>query len=162
MVNLGFFSSSLDNLSVDERLYKDVQDWVFQRIRESVPIQKNITPANASKPEDVKTTQTNFAHYVIQASRGNFLYVDLVLNFFKEGKLQVKSSSFGMIPTTLSEVFLLAFNLKYPTHEAFLKVSQGHNYYIRVLIHLCPYSLGQRPYLHYGCQPPAFVPSGLV
>ena len=56
------------------------------------------------------------------ASRGNFLYVDLVLSFFKEGKLQVKSSSFGMIPMTLSEVFLLAFNLKYPSHEAFLKV----------------------------------------
>ena len=27
-----------------------------------------------------------------------------------------------MIPMTLSEVFLLAFNLKYPSHEAFLKV----------------------------------------
>ena len=60
--------------------------------------------------------------YFFPASRGNFLYVDLVLSFFKEGKLQVKSSSFGMIPMTLSEVFLLAFNLKYPSHEAFLKV----------------------------------------
>ena len=59
---------------------------------------------------------------LIQASRGSFLYIDLILNFFKEGKLQVKSSSFGMIPMTLSEVFLLAFNLKYPCHEAFLKV----------------------------------------
>ena len=27
-----------------------------------------------------------------------------------------------MIPMTLSEVFLLAINLKYPSHEAFLKV----------------------------------------
>ena len=85
-------------------------------------MQKNITPVNVSKPEEVKASQTNFAHYVIQASRGNFLYVDLVLSFFKEGKLQIKSSSFGMIPMTLSEVFLLAFNLKYPSHEAFLKV----------------------------------------
>merc|ERR1719225_1524543 len=117
-----FHRLSLDKLSEDERLYKDVQDLVFQRIRESVLIQKNITPNATIKPEEVKACQTNFAHYVIQASRGNFLYVDLVLNFFKEGKLQVKSSSFGMIPMTLSEVFLLAFNLKYPSHEAFLKV----------------------------------------
>ena len=48
--------------------------------------------------------------------------MDLVLNFFKEGKLQVKSASFGMIPLTLSEVYLLAFNLKFQTQEAFLKV----------------------------------------
>ena len=107
---------------MDERIYKDVQDLVFQRIRESVLTQKNITPANITKPEEIKLSQTNFAHYVIQASRGNFLYIDLVLAFFKEGKLQVKSSSFSMIPMSLSQVFLLAFNLKYPTHEAFLKV----------------------------------------
>ena len=110
---------------MDERIYKDVQDLVFTRIRESVLIQKNITPQGSKanvNSEEVKAAQTNFAHYIIQASRGNFLYVDLVLNFVKEGKLQVKSSSFKSIPTTLSEVFQLAFNLKYPTHEAFLKV----------------------------------------
>ena len=60
---------SLDKLSEDERLYKDVQDLVFQRIRESVLIQKNITPNATIKPEEVKACQTNFAHYVIQASR---------------------------------------------------------------------------------------------
>ena len=127
--NAHFICFSLDNLSVDERIYKDVQDLVFTRIRESVLIQKNITPpvatskaSNHVNSEEVKAAQTNFAHYIIQASRGNFLYVDLVLNFVKEGKLQVKSSSFKSIPTTLSEVFQLAFNLKYPTHEAFLKV----------------------------------------
>ena len=60
---------SLDNLSVDERLYKDMQDLVFQKIRESLLIQKNITPMNTVKPEEVKACQANFAHYVIQASR---------------------------------------------------------------------------------------------
>ena len=65
-----FFSFySLDNLSVDERLYKDMQDLVFQKIRESLLIQKNITPMNTVKPEEVKACQANFAHYVIQASR---------------------------------------------------------------------------------------------
>ena len=60
------FFSSLDNLSVDERIYKDVQDCVFQKIRESVLMQKAISPANLSKAEDMKAAQTNFAHYVIQ------------------------------------------------------------------------------------------------
>ncbi len=115
---------SLDNLSVDERIYKDVQDLVFQRIRGSVSLQKNITPVNlTSKPEaEVSNCQTSFAHYVIQASRGNFLFAEMVLRFFEDGKLQVKSASFSMIPTTLSEVFLLAFNLKYQTKDTFAKV----------------------------------------
>ena len=51
-----FIIFSLDNLSVDERIYKDVQDCVFQKIRESVLMQKNITPANVTKPEDVKVS----------------------------------------------------------------------------------------------------------
>ena len=63
-----------------------------------------------------------FIYHLFSSFRGNFLYVDLVLNFFKEGKLQVKSTSFGMIPLTLSEVYLLAFNLKFQTQEAFMKV----------------------------------------
>lgn len=111
-----FHRLSLDNLHVDERLYKDVQDLVFQRIRESKDIQKNITPLSA-KAED--TPQTSFAHYVIQSSGGNFLYCNFVLNLFQDGKLQVKSSSFSMVPLSLSEVYLLAFNIQFPTLESF-------------------------------------------
>ena len=57
-LNLKNYYYSLDKLSEDERLYKDVQDLVFQRIRESVLIQKNITPNATIKPEEVKACQT--------------------------------------------------------------------------------------------------------
>ncbi len=66
---LCFFSlkrSSLDNIdNIDERLYKDMQEFVFQRIRESPPIQKNITPMSGKIDEN---HQANLAHYIIQSS----------------------------------------------------------------------------------------------
>jgi hypothetical protein len=58
--------SSLDNIdNIDERLYKDMQEFVFQRIRESPPIQKNITPMSGKIDEN---HQANLAHYIIQSS----------------------------------------------------------------------------------------------
>ena len=82
-------------MSVDERIYKDVQDYVFQKIRESVLMQKNITPANVSKPEDVKASQTNFAHYVIQVWNINTAFkssgiCSLVLDELGQGLVVVR------------------------------------------------------------------------
>jgi hypothetical protein len=50
-----------------------------------------------------------------QSSGGCFLYTDLVLNLFHDGKLQLKTSSLSMVPLSLSEIFLLEFNLRFPT-----------------------------------------------
>ena len=115
----------MDNAHIDERLHKDTYDFVWQQIKDSEAIQKNITPVqsqrsqNCHKPgkdsksqskkdkkcaskEDVSTIITsainNLAEYVIQASGGCILYADRVLNLFRAGKLQVKlASSFSMV-----------------------------------------------------------------
>ena len=46
-----FFSliNSLDNAHIDERLYKDTHDFVWQQIRDSPDIRKNITPLCVQK-----------------------------------------------------------------------------------------------------------------
>ncbi len=66
--------------------------------------------------------QANLAHYLIQSSGGCFLFADMVLNLFHEGKLQLKSSSLSMVPLSLSEIYLLEFNLRFPTQDSFHKV----------------------------------------
>ena len=119
------YNCSLDNAHIDERLHKDTYDFVWQQIKESDEIQKNITPLQSQKShnyykpskdsksqskkdkkcaskEDVSTIVTsainNLAEYVIQASGGCILYADRVLNLFRAGKLQVKlASSFSMV-----------------------------------------------------------------
>jgi hypothetical protein len=41
---------------------------------------------------------------------------------FHEGKLVLKSTSLGMIPLSLSQIYLLEFNLRFPTTESFARV----------------------------------------
>ena len=96
-----------------------MQEFVFQRIRESQAIQKNITPTSGKVDEN---HQANLAHFIIQSSGGCFLYADLILGLFHDAKLQLKSSSLSMVPLSLSEIFLLEFNLRFPTQESFSKV----------------------------------------
>lgn len=68
--------------------------------------------------------QSNLAHYLTMSSGGCFLYTDMVLNLFHEGKLNIKSTSLGMIPLSLSEIYLLEFNLRFPTLESFARVKE--------------------------------------
>jgi len=66
--------------------------------------------------------QSNLAHFLTLSSSGCFLYTDMILNLFHEGKLQLKSSSLGMVPLSLSEIYLLEFNLRFPTQDSFSRV----------------------------------------
>ena len=59
---------------------------------------------------------------MLQASHGCFLYVKMVLDLIERGFLVIKSSSFNVLPMTLSEIFLLEFNLKFPSTKAYEKV----------------------------------------
>lgn len=68
--------------------------------------------------------QSNLAHYLTISSGGCFLYTDMILNLFHEGKLILKSTSMGMIPLSLSEIYLLEFNLRFPTSESFARVKE--------------------------------------
>ena len=129
MKNTSVFSAlinSLDNAHIDERLYKDTHDFVWQQIRDSPDIRKNITPLcvqksthcqksnkeskqqskkdkKSSSREDINSVVAEnnsnmLADYIIQASGGCVLYADRVLNLFRTAKLQVKlPSSFNMV-----------------------------------------------------------------
>ena len=116
----------MDNAHIDERLHKDTHDFVWQQIRQSEEIQRNITPLHNQKSQynqkpnkdsksqskkdkkcaskedlpNIVTGNSNnmLADYIIQASSGCILYADKVLNLFRTGKLQVKlPSSFNMV-----------------------------------------------------------------
>ena len=54
---------------------------------------------------------------------GSFLFAKLTLDLIERGHLVVKSNSFKVLPVTLSQIFLLNFNLRYPTQSAFEKIS---------------------------------------
>ena len=62
--------------------------------------------------------------YVADASNGSFLYAEKVMDLFQTGRLQAKSGSrsVAFVPVSLSEIYLLEFNLTFPTGESFAKV----------------------------------------
>ena len=123
--NLPFQRISLDKTDVDERLNKDMQDYVLYRINKSPVIQQNIKPTT-TKTESPSSTSpvARFTNFMVgTAARGSFLYAKMTLDLIERGHLVIKSAtSFNVLPLSVSEIFLLEFNLKFPSAKSFEKV----------------------------------------
>jgi len=118
---LPFQTVSLDNSDVDERLNKDMCDYVTLRIQKSSLLRKNIMLSMNRNTEENK--HNKFQNYLVQCAKGNFLYVKLTMDLIERGHLVLKSSSYKVLPQNLSEVFLLEFNLRFPTSQSFASIS---------------------------------------
>ena len=120
---LPFHHISLDKSTLDERIKKDIVDYITMRIQEAPNILSNITPLSPSSggsekkggsscntspslspqqlyssKEDTQSSsftvaQTRFTQYLTETSQGCFLFVKLVLDLITKGHLVVKSSS---------------------------------------------------------------------
>ena len=115
------FIFSLDNTEVDERLNKDVADYVSSRIYASHNITTNTWRKNFQTEAQTVEKLTKFL--TIKA-KGCLLYVKLILDFIERGILNLKSSSFKSLPQSLSEIYHLAFNLQFPTGQSYEQISQ--------------------------------------
>ena len=118
-----FLYFSLDNYDVDERLQKDISDYIGMRISKSRNIQTNITPSKLSRMTD-ENPQTRFQNHLVSSAKGSFLFVKLLLDLIEKGSVTIKSTSFNVLPETLSQIFLLEFNLRFPTTHSFKQVNQ--------------------------------------
>ena len=98
---------------VDERLAKDMTDYISHRVRRSAPLQANITPSSGQKPDLNSTTpESRITQFLVSSAGGCFLYVKMTLDLLERGHLVVKSSSFNVLPVSLAQIFLLEFNLR--------------------------------------------------
>ena len=120
--DLGLSQISLDQWRIDKRIESDISEYVSKRIIKSQSIQKNITPQSVRQASD-ENPQTKFQNYLVSIAKGCFLFVKMVLDLVERGHLVIKSSSFNILPKSLSEVFMLEFNLRFPSSSSYLKVS---------------------------------------
>ena len=118
---LGLAQISLDQWKVDKRLEADMSEFVSRRISRSQNIQRNITPQSGRVQDE--NPQVKFQNYLVSTARGCFLFLKLTLDLVERGHLVIKSSSFNLLPVSLAEVFMLEFNLKFPSVASFQKVS---------------------------------------
>lgn len=115
---LAYTKVSLDNWTSNECLQKDIGDYITFRVNHSPSVQKNISPATAKE-----TGQAKFMQYLLSISRGSFLFAKLSLDLIERGYLVIKSSSYNVLPVSLAQIYLLHFNLRFPTTTAYEKVS---------------------------------------
>lgn len=56
---------------------------------------------------------------LVGRSQGSYLYLKLVLDLLEKGHLVIKSSSYKVLPVSLTELYLLQSNIRFPTAAAF-------------------------------------------
>ena len=76
---LPFQRLSLDKTDVDERLNKDMSDYLNLRINRSPAILANISP-NITKMDSGQQPQARFVNFMLQESQGCFLYSKMTLD----------------------------------------------------------------------------------
>ena len=116
---LPFHRVSLDKIVVNDYIHRDLLDYINFRVSTTQEIRNNI----AMNGKLDSSTQHKFSSHLQTLSRGCFLYCKLLLDLIKQRHLVLKSSNYKILPVNLSEVFLLKFNLKFPSIRSFEKAS---------------------------------------
>lgn len=102
---------------------KDLTDYVNYRLSQSPAIQTNVTASLNGKAESSNSaTQTRFISHLLNLAKGCFLFVKLTLDLIESGHLVAKSASYKVLPVSLAQIYLLHFNLRFPTAASFEKV----------------------------------------
>ncbi|XP_071055582.1 protein TANC2 isoform X2 [Onthophagus taurus] len=114
---------SLDNVANNENIQKDILDYINLRVNQSTSIQSNIALSTTGRSESGNITQHKFSQYLLNLSHGSFLFCKLTLDLLDRGHLVAKSSGYKVLPVTLAQIYLLHFNLRFPTIRSFEKVT---------------------------------------
>ncbi|XP_064471803.1 protein TANC2-like isoform X2 [Ornithodoros turicata] len=135
---LPFHEVSLDRISTNDHLMRDLIGYALLRIDSSPAIRANIT-INNGKQEG--STYTRFSSHLANLSKGCFLYMKLTLDLIEKGHLVVKSSSYKVLPVSLNQVYLLSFNLKFTTTRSYERVQSILQVCMATLTPLQPHEL---------------------
>lgn len=104
---------TLDSWASSQSLQQDMLDYINARITHCPEIQHNIGS------QLVAQSQAKFVSHLQSLSRGSMLYAKLILDLISRGQLVIKSSSYKVLPVSLAQIFLLHFNLRFPTARSF-------------------------------------------
>nr|NVI77184.1 rolling pebbles [Cucujiformia] len=119
---LPFTRISLDSNS-NENIQKDMLNYINFRLQNSPSIQNNIIASTNGKSDSETVSLHKFSQHLLTLSHGSFLYSKLTLDLLERGHLVAKSSGYKVLPVNLAQIYLLHFNLRFPTVRSFEKVS---------------------------------------
>nr|NVI77180.1 rolling pebbles [Cucujiformia] len=113
---------SLDS-SCNDNIQKDMLNYINFRLQNSPSIQNNIIASTNGKVESESVSLHKFSQHLLNLSQGSFLYTKLTLDLLERGHLVAKSSGYKVLPVSLAQIYLLHFNLRFPTIRSFEKVT---------------------------------------
>ncbi|XP_055957363.1 protein TANC1 isoform X2 [Patella vulgata] len=113
-----FHRITIDKMSNDF-VMRDTNEYITHRINTDIGIRNNISQNGKLEP----ATQQKFCSHIQTLSKGCFLYCKLILDLIDKGHVVPKSTNYKILPVNISEIFLLHFNLKFPSVRSFEKVS---------------------------------------
>ncbi|XP_028835619.1 protein TANC1-like [Denticeps clupeoides] len=111
---LPFPKISLDDFH-DKDITSDLNTYIQHRVDASVEIASNIALNAKADP----TSISRFTSHLVSRCQGSYLYLKLTLDLFEKGHLVIKSSSYKVVPVSLSEVYLLQCNMKFTSSSSF-------------------------------------------
>ncbi|XP_060801357.1 protein TANC2 isoform X1 [Amyelois transitella] len=111
-------------LTLDEsdNVNKDLLDYFNARVQSTPIIETNIK-CSTGKTEGVHNSVMKFAQYVLHLCQGSFLFLKLILDLLERSHIVVKSTNYKVVPISLAQIFLLQFNLRFPTVQSFEKIT---------------------------------------
>ncbi|XP_045769390.1 protein TANC2 isoform X3 [Maniola jurtina] len=111
-------------LSLDDsdNVHKDLLEYFNARVQTAPIIETNIK-SSTGKTEGMHNSVMKFAQYVLHLSQGSFLFLKLILDLLERSHIVVKSTNYKVVPISLAQIFLLQFNLRFPTVQSFEKVT---------------------------------------
>nr|NVI77170.1 rolling pebbles [Cucujiformia] len=120
--HLPYTRLTLDSNS-NENIHKDIMSYINFRLQNSPSIQNNIVASTNGKLESESVSLHKFSQHLLNLSQGSFLYTKLTLDLLERGHLVAKSSGYKVLPINLAQIYLLHFNLRFPTMRSFEKVT---------------------------------------
>ncbi|XP_053540094.1 protein TANC1 isoform X2 [Ictalurus punctatus] len=105
---------SLDDTH-DKSISSDLHAYVQHRVEHSASILTNITSNGKAEP----AASSKLGSHLVGRSQGSYLYLKLILDLLEKGHLVIKSSNYKVLPVSLTELYLLQCNIRFPTAPAF-------------------------------------------
>ncbi|KAB5577185.1 hypothetical protein PHYPO_G00207040 [Pangasianodon hypophthalmus] len=112
---LPFSKISLDDFTDNKEISSDLNAYIQHRVNSSRDVLNNVSLNGKADP----VTVSKLSSHLISRSQGSYLYLKLTLDLFERGHLVIKSSSYKVVPISLSEIYLLQCNMKFRSNSAF-------------------------------------------
>lgn len=105
----------IDDAELDQRVIRDTQILLEYRITVSPQLEQKLRSCSTS--ESIKEVIDE----LVTRSRGNQLFLTLLLDLIEQNRINIMSSSIALLPTDLFQLYLLYFNLTFKYAFVFKK-----------------------------------------